>query len=217
MDQLQALYFLVLASNGMQGDIVEIGTWCGRSALAMGAAVRHLSDCTVYCVDLFPRLDDWRENPDGSNSFTVNINGKQFSGYQQQTVWNQAFKEQVIPTYEKANDLLDFLKQRIRDAGFENFVVPYRGDLTSFLESQPPDFRCRLAFLDGDHGYEAVCRDIEAISERLVAGGWLCFDDAFTTYEGVDRAIAGLVLRNPMYDMKEQLTRKLFAARRRLY
>ena len=47
-----------------------------------------------------------------------------------------------------------------------------------------------------------------------MAGGWICFDDAFSSYEGVDRAIARLVIDNPAYDLTRQLTRKCFAARK---
>ena len=54
------------------------------------------------------------------------------------------------------------------------------------------------------------------ISARLVPGGWLCFDDAFSTYEGVDRAIRDLVIGKPEFDFSQQLTRKLFVARRTL-
>jgi hypothetical protein len=74
-------------------------------------------------------------------------------------------------------------------------------------------FRCRLAFVDGDHGYEAVRSDIEVISRWLVPGGWICFDDAFTGYEGVDKALQEGIVDNPGFDIKQQITRKMFVAR----
>lgn len=77
-----------------------------------------------------------------------------------------------------------------------------------------PGVRCRLAFLDGDHSYDAVCADIPHIEPYLVEGGWICFYDAFSTFKGVDRAIADKLLHGDKYDLRQQLTRKLFAARR---
>ena len=51
---------------------------------------------------------------------------------------------------------------------------------------------------------------------RLSPGGWLCFDDAFTSYEGVNRAVRERVLQSDAFDLSMQLTRKLFVARKRL-
>jgi hypothetical protein len=77
-----------------------------------------------------------------------------------------------------------------------------------------PEYKCRLAFLDGDHGYEAVCKDIRNIDRHLAIGGWLCFDDAFTSYGGVSQAISDLIIPNPCYRNCQQMTRKLFIARK---
>jgi len=69
--------------------------------------------------------------------------------------------------------------------------------------------------VDADHSYEAVCHDIDNIVPLLSPGGWLCFDDAFTSYDGVNRAIRDRVLASDAFDLSMQPTRKLFAARKR--
>lgn len=51
----------------------------------------------------------------------------------------------------------------------------------------PPGFKCKLAFIDADHSYDAVSADMQHVDEHLV--GWVWFDDAFSGYEGVSRAI----------------------------
>ena len=50
---------------------------------------------------------------------------------------------------------------------------------------------------------------------RLVNGGWICFDDAFSCYEGVNQAIRELILADPQFDLCQQMTRKLFVARKK--
>jgi hypothetical protein len=49
----------------------------------------------------------------------------------------------------------------------------------------------------------------------LLPGGWICFDDAFSHYDGVNRAIQDKVINSGRYELCQQMTRKLFVARRR--
>lgn len=214
LDQLFLLYTLTLASQGVPGDIVEVGSWCGRSAVVLGTAARLAGPARVHCADLFPDRSDWTRNPDGSFSFAVTIAGRTYGGYQEQTVWAEPFNAQIEPVYHASPRLLDRFTTTIRQAGLEEIVLPHRGDLATLLAAQGPDFRCRLAFLDGDHGYDAVCQDIDLIDRHLSPGGWLCFDDAFSSYTGVDRAISEKIIGNPRYDLCQQMTRKCFIARK---
>jgi len=73
----------------------------------------------------------------------------------------------------------------------------------------------KFAFIDGDHGYDAVCKDIENVERYLVPGAWICFDDAFSSYEGVSRAIQDMIINNPEYSFGQQMTRKFFVARKK--
>lgn len=216
IDQLFTLYTLTWTTAALAGDIVEVGSWCGRSAVVLAAAAKAAGRSKVYCVDLFPEKSDWKQNPDGSYSFDMVIDGKHYGGYQEQTVWKEAFESQTGKIYESYNGVFDCFRETIAKRGMDEVVHPHRGDLASLLATQGPGFKCRLAFLDGDHGYGAVCEDIRNIDRHLVPGGWLCFDDAFTCYEGVNRAIAELIIANPRYECCQQMTRKLFVARKKL-
>src|SRR5438093_2449322 len=73
IDQLYTLFQLAYYTADLPGDIVEIGSWCGRSALVLAQAARLTSRSQVYCVDFFPEKDDWTQNNDGSYSFRVTI------------------------------------------------------------------------------------------------------------------------------------------------
>lgn len=71
--QLLSLFTLVFSSADIEGDILELGSWCGRSAIALGMAAALTDNSKIYCVDWFPEKDDWYKNDDGSYSFSVDI------------------------------------------------------------------------------------------------------------------------------------------------
>jgi predicted O-methyltransferase YrrM len=215
LDQLHTLFTVAFLTSGLEGDIVEVGSWCGRSAVVLGHAARLAGKSRVVCVDLFPEKKDWRQNPDGSYSFEVMIDGKRYGGYEEQTVWKEAFETQTGRIYERYEGVFDCFRETVAARGLQEVIHAHKGDCASMLAAAGPGFKCRLAFLDGDHGYDASSSDIRNIDQCLVPGGWLCFDDAFTVYQGVNRAISELVLQNPRYERCQQMTRKLFIARKK--
>ena len=212
-DQLVALFNLAYLPDA-EGDIIELGSWCGRSASALGLAARLSGRSTVHAVDLFPDKTDWRRNDDGTYSYCVTLGDRQFGAYGEQTVWAEPFERDIAPIYERQPRLLDVFRETIARNGLSDVVRPFRGDLQMFADAAPADLRCKLAFIDGDHSYDAVRQDIAHAERFLVPGGWICFDDAFSCYEGVDRAISDAVVHSGRYDRCQQVTRKFFVARR---
>jgi predicted O-methyltransferase YrrM len=215
VDQLYTLFNLAYFTPDLEGDIVEIGSWCGRSAFVLGLAARLTGNTRVHCVDLFPEKDDWRQNEDGSYSFEVEIGGIVYSGYRDQTVWKDPFERDIAPLYAQHRSVLEIFIETISRNHLQDFIRVYRGDSALFVRSVGEYFKCKLAFIDGDHSYEAVCRDIRNIDRFLVAGGWICFDDAFSGYAGVNEAIEDCVIKNPDYELGQQMTRKFFIARKK--
>lgn len=213
VDQLFALSMLAHTTSDLPGDIVEVGSWFGRSAVVLGAAARDTHG-VVHCIDPFPDSSDWSQNADGSYSFEMQIGGAKHVGYREQTVWRRPFEAQMAPVYDENPSVFDGFMRNIRQRGLADIVRPHRGTARTFVAQVPPDFRCRLLFLDGDHGYDAVIEDLHWLSPLVVPGGWICFDDAFSSYDGVDRAIAELIINSGAYDIKRQMTRKCFAARK---
>lgn len=213
-DQLFALFNLVHFTEA-EGDILELGSWCGRSASVLGLAAKMNGIKKVYCVDLFPEKTDWRKNADGTYSFSVSIDGQRVGAYEEQTVWAEPYEREIAPLYEENYGILDIFKKTIARNGLTDIVIPFKGDLNFFVRNAPEGFKCKLAFVDGDHGYDAVCNDIENVEKYLVTGGWICFDDAFSSYEGVNQAITDKIINSERYDHCQQLTRKFFVARRK--
>jgi predicted O-methyltransferase YrrM len=215
LDQLHTLFGLAYSTAGIDGDIIEIGSWCGRSASVLGLAAKITGNTVVHCIDLFPQRVDWRRTHNGDAWFETTINGVTFGGYQTQLVWKEPFERDIAPLYEKHEGILELFNATIARNGLQDVVRPFRGNGAMFARSASPDLRCRLAFIDGDHGYDEVCEDITTVERFLVPGGWICFDDAFSSYEGVNRAIEDRIINNPRYELAQQMTRKCFVARRK--
>ena len=213
-DQLAALFSLAYSSE-VDGDIIELGSWCGRSATALGLAAKLTGNSRVHAIDLFPEKSDWRQNEDGTYSFSVTIGETTIRAYEQPAVWAEPYARDIAPIYETRHALIDVFRETIARNGLSEIVRPFRGNMQMFASSAPSDLRCKLAFIDGDHGYDAVCQDIDDVERFLVPGGWICFDDAFSCYEGVNRAITERVIESGRYERCQQLTRKFFVARRK--
>lgn len=215
-EQLTGLAALVMATGDLPGDIVEIGSWCGRSTGALALAAKRSGHGIVHAVDLFPTRQDWKQNADGTWSMIMSDDGVPTGAYREQTVWDEPFQATIVPVYERFSGTYEAFLMTIAAVDAGDQVKAWRMSSRRFAREVPEDVRCRLAFLDGDHGYQEVCHDIALAERLLVPGGWLCFDDAFTSYEGVDRAIRERILGNSDYELGFQMSRKCFAVRRRL-
>jgi len=212
-DQLFALYMLAISTSHLRGDIWEIGSWCGRSSVVLAKALKDSGGGVLHCIDLFPEKNDWRKNADGTFSFTVTLSGKEYGGYELQTVWPDPYERDIAPLYEKHGASLErIFRKHVEASGHGDVVQHYRGVAPEYAKNYRG--RLRFAFIDGDHSYESVCADIAAVERSLVEGGWMAFDDAYSSYEGVDRAIDECIVRSARYECCQQLTRKLFVARK---
>lgn len=211
IDQLYSLYNLALITSDLGGDILEVGSWCGRSSVILGMAAAQTGS-RVTCIDLFPSKNDWEQNEDGSYSFAVGVEEGKVGGYQEQTVWKEPFERDIAPIYDENDSILDRFLQSIKDSGLQDVVEPVKGTSSAIKELDNQSFR--VAFIDADHSYDAVCKDIDNVDGVLLPGGWICFDDAFSHYEGVNKAIEKKIINNNRYIYGQQMTRKFFTAKK---
>ena len=215
LDQLMALFTLAYSSSNLPGDILELGSWCGRSAVALGMAAKLTGRGRVHCVDLFPEKNDWYQNGDGTYSFSVTVDGRKVGAYGDQTVWAEPYIRDILPVYERFSGTIAAFNFAMDANHLTEWVNANKGDLAKFAAEADPDLALRMAFIDGDHSYAAVSDDIAIVEKFLLPRGWICFDDAFSSYEGVNKAIQKYIIDSNRYSCCQQLTRKLFVAQLR--
>ena len=163
-DQLLALFNTAISTNLIKNaDILEVGTWCGRSSISLAFAAKNIS-CKVHAIDLFPGKNDWYINDDGNASFQTKVNKKQISGYTDQRVWPDAF-EYLIDGYKfhKNNDLEKIFKNNLKTFKIDQYVLPFKGTLKEFLKINKNKYR--MIFLDGDHSFKGVSEEIKLVKK----------------------------------------------------
>ncbi len=133
------------------GPLLEIGTYCGKSAIYLGAAAAA-RDGVVVTVD----------HHRGSE--------------EHQPGWEYHDPDLVDPATGEL-DTLPCFRRTIHDAGLEDVVVAVVGDSpqVAAVWSTP----LALVFIDGGHTEEAARADFEGWAPHLVDGGLLVVHDVF--------------------------------------
>ena len=147
-----ALYAAAVdAAQSVDGPIVEIGSYCGRSTVWLGAAARA-AGTVVFAVD----------HHRGSEE-------------------NQAGWEHHDPTVVDARtgrmDTLPMFRATIHDAGLEDIVVAVVGQAPTIARLWTTPLA--LLFIDGGHGEEPARLDYEGWSPHVAVGGTLAIHDVF--------------------------------------
>jgi len=144
------------------GDLVEIGSWWGRSAALLVLLARHWNIGKLLCVDPWHEayLDQGVEILDRASARMDN----DFA--------HTIFQINLAPI---AGGALNFIRGPSVEAAHS-----YRPSLT--LESETfgrTTYEGRIAFLhiDGNHTYENAKADALAWTPHVKPGGWIVFDD----------------------------------------
>ena len=145
-----ALHRHALAA-AVQGPCLEIGSYCGKSAVYIGAACREAGEL-LFAVDHHRGSE---ENQPGWEYFD-------------ETLWDAE---------AGALDTLPHLRRTLRRAGLEETVAPIVGRSTAIAAR----WRTPLSFLfiDGGHTMEAALADYRGWTPHLRAGGVLAIHDVF--------------------------------------
>jgi len=152
-DEGLALHETGLAAAGaLPGrPLVEIGSWCGKSAVYLGSAAQA-AGTVLFSVD----------HHRGSE--------------ENQTGWEHHDVEVVDEELGKI-DTLPFFRRTIHDAGLEGAVVALVGDSPTVARFWTTP--CALVFIDGGHGEEPAHADYEAWAPHVMVDGWLAIHDVF--------------------------------------
>jgi MMP 1-O-methyltransferase len=148
-----ALYDAALAAaRAVPGaPFVEVGSYCGRSTLWLGAAARE-AGTALFAVD----------HHRGSE--------------ENQTGWEHHDPRLVDPASGRM-DTLPVFRRTIADAGLEDVVVALVGP--SALIAHHWSTPCALVFIDGGHGDQPARDDYEGWTPHVAAGGLLAIHDVF--------------------------------------
>ena len=133
------------------GPLLEIGTYCGKSAIYLGAAARE-GGTILYTVD----------HHRGSE--------------ENQAGWEHHDERLVDPRTGRM-DTLPFFRRTIEDAGIEDVVVAVIG--ASTIVAVHWETKLGLLFIDGGHAFEVALADYERWSPHVADEGLLAFHDVF--------------------------------------
>lgn len=144
VEQTALLHLPVLVDH-LEGEIVEIGSFKGKSTIALGLGSKWISERkrTIYAIDPFI------------------TNGNYFNYFD-----------------EFQNNILNYR--------LSNYVTPIKKYSHEAIQDCPE--RISALFVDGDHNYLSVKRDIVLYAPRVVRGGFIAFHD-YTVYSDVKRAV----------------------------
>lgn len=149
-DEGLALYDAA-AAVGVAGPFLEVGSYCGKSAVYLGAAAR-LSGRVLFALDHHRGSE---ENQPG---------------------WEHHEPDLVDPDTNKI-DTLGAFRRTIHDAGLEPTVVGLVGDSATVGSVWTTPLA--LLFIDGGHGREPAHRDFETWAPHVLVGGTLLIHDVF--------------------------------------
>ncbi len=152
-DEGLALHYAARAhANSVPGATwLEVGAWCGKSAVYLGAAAEP-STTVLYSLDHHRGSE---ENQDGWEHFDATL---------------------VDPVDGRLNTLPTW-QRTIAEAGLESTVLGLVGpsQVVAAHFAQPLD----LLFVDGGHGVEVAWADYESWTPKVVVGGLLMIHDVF--------------------------------------
>ena len=149
-DEGAALYDAGLR-GGAVGPLLEIGTYCGKSAVYLGAAAREA----------------------GTVCFTVDHHR---GSEENQAGWEHHDTSLVEPGTGRMNTLPTFL-HTMREAELEGTVIGVVG--LSPVVAAHWETPLAFLFIDGGHGVEPARADYESWTPKVAVGGTLAIHDVF--------------------------------------
>jgi predicted O-methyltransferase YrrM len=152
-DEGEALFLAALRAGASfeHGALVEIGAWCGKSTVYLGAAAEE-TGALLFSIDHHHGSE---ENQPG---------------------WEHHDHSLVDPASGRI-DTLPHWRRTIMDAGLEASVVGVVGDAVAVSTHWSTPLA--LCFIDGGHGEEPAWADYRGWSNLVAEGGWLAIHDVF--------------------------------------
>ena len=151
----------------LNGDALEIGSYCGKSAVYIGSAVKK-NNQKLYSID-------------------------HHKGSEEQQPGEQFFDPDLINKEGNGIDTLPYFLETISSSGLEKTVIP----VVSSSEEAYQDLKIKfdMVFIDGGHSEETAQNDYRLWSKRLRPGGLLAIHDVFPNPEDGGRPPYNIYLK----------------------
>jgi predicted O-methyltransferase YrrM len=151
-DEGLALYHVgARAAGSGLGPLFEVGTYCGKSAVYLGAAARE--------------------------GGTILLSVDHHRGSEENQAGWEHHDRALVDTRTGRMDTLPWARRTVEAAGLEDHVVLVVGASATVAGV----WRTPLAllFIDGGHGAEVAWSDYRAWTPKVAPGGWLAIHDVF--------------------------------------
>lgn len=142
-------------SVGALGPCLEIGSYCGKSTVYLGAACRDTGN-TLFAID-------------------------HHRGSEEHQVGEEYHDSDLFDETLKLVDTFSTFRQTLAQAQLENTVVPIVAP--SEVVGRHWQTRLGLVFIDGGHSKAAAHKDYETWSQHVEIGGLLLIHDVFPNPE----------------------------------
>ena len=151
-----------------EARILEIGSYRGRSAAAIGFAIRNTKK-KLYCLDLWRNYNTQKDNPIEADPLKNQLDSTDFG---------------VLNDFLKNTEL------------FGENICHLRGNTSDFRDVLVSD-SFNMVFIDGAHDYENVCFDIDTAMKILCSDGIICGHDYHSSGHDVIKSVNEKILENP--------------------
>lgn len=173
------LFLYDIASKCTDGVIVEIGSASGTSTVCLAKGSKSGHSVKVYSIDPHTGGTNTPDSEDGNYNNDGIPDLKYYTG-----------QGRLFPTFK------DILKR----VQVDDIVIP----IVNYSElaymnglGREWNIPIELLFIDGDHRYNYVKKDLELWGKWVVNGGIILMHDR--PYPGVKKVIDTMVLNNPRY------------------
>lgn len=139
------------AAKGGLGPLLEVGTYCGKSAVYLGEAARAGGS-------ILATIDHHRGSEEN------------------QAGWEHHDTD-VVDARTGRVDTLPWARRTLEEAELEDHVLLLVGASTTVARAWSTPLS--LLFIDGGHGAEVAWADYRAWSPHVASGGWLAIHDVF--------------------------------------
>lgn len=153
-EEAQRLYDISLDAS-LKGPILEIGSYCGKSAFVIGSACEK-NDSILFSID-------------------------HHKGSEEQQPGEEYHDPDLFDSRLKRVNTLPFLQQTLSAAGLDDIVIPVVGSSAQvgrFWQTQ-----LSMVFIDGGHSYETALSDYRTWAKQIMPDGYLVFHDIFLNPE----------------------------------